>query len=209
MMMRDETKKIVGIQKTFAELKSELLGIGSEKLHTKKELVKNKNTSKQYYFFLSYSRNDDYDGKITRIKNILDYELKVIAGKQYSIFQDIKNIGWGENWEKIINDQLSIVPFLIPFVSPSFFNSKNCCDEIIRFIKIEKSRKRDDLLLPVYYVSIDDIESDIEIKELIDEIMKHNYIDLRNIRKIDEASIEYRNLIISLAEQAKKAINRI
>jgi len=209
MKMRDETRKIISIHQSFEALKSELIGIESENRILDNRLIDKSGKTKSHYFFLSYARDDDYDGKISRIKNILDHELKIIIGKKYDIFQDIKDINWGENWEKKICEKLTIIPFLIPFISPSFFNSHNCCNEIQNFLSIEKSRKRDDLILPIYFISIDDLPWGKDKKNIIDKVLEHNYIDLRNIRKIDEASIDFKKSIISLAEQAKKAINRI
>jgi len=102
--------------------------------------------------FLSYARHDDKTGKLTRFREMLADEIRTQTGEHFPIFQDDKDIEWGENWwgkcEKVLHEVL----FLIPILTPSFFKSESCRAELLRFLEREKQLKRDDLILPVYWV---------------------------------------------------------
>ena len=74
------------------------------------------------------------------------------TGQEFTIFQD-RDIQWGQNWKRRIEKSLDEeVTFLIPIITPSFFKSKACRDELGRFLERERRLNRDDLILPVYYV---------------------------------------------------------
>ena len=102
--------------------------------------------------FMSYVRSDDKYGRLTEFRERLSDEVRVQIGEEFSIFQDRKDILWGQNWKKRIEESLDEVTFLIPIITPSFFNSSACRDELQQFIEHEKKLKRDDLVLPIYYV---------------------------------------------------------
>ena len=73
-------------------------------------------------------------------------------GIDFPIFQDRDNLKWGQNWEQRIEVSLDEVTFLIPIITPGFFNSPNCRKELRRFLDREQTLKRGDLILPVYFV---------------------------------------------------------
>jgi cobaltochelatase CobT len=92
--------------------------------------------------FLSYVRSDDYHegGRITRFRERLEGEVKIQTGKPFEIFQDRNDIQWGQQWEERINQSLADVTFLIPILTPSFFESPSCRNEFNAFLLRENSR---------------------------------------------------------------------
>ena len=78
--------------------------------------------------FMSYVHADDKYGHITTFRERLADEVQVQAGIEFPIFQDRKDIHWGQNWRARIEGSLDEVTFLIPVITPSFFNSKHCRD---------------------------------------------------------------------------------
>ena len=103
--------------------------------------------------FLSYSHSDDEHegGRITQLRERLSQEVKFQTAEEFPIFQDRNNIKWGENWEKRIHGALGAVTFLIPILTPSFFKSDYCREEVEKFLDREKQLDRNDLILPIYY----------------------------------------------------------
>ncbi len=103
--------------------------------------------------FMSYVNEDDKfaNGKITKFREHLSRAVKVHSGKPFEIFQDKEDIKWGQQWQERINDALDATLFLIPIITPLFFNSSACRDELERFLKREETLGRSDLILPVYY----------------------------------------------------------
>jgi cobaltochelatase CobT len=89
--------------------------------------------------FMSYVRSDDDhdDGRITKLRERLAGEVRMQTGKSFPIFQDRNDILWGQQWRSVIDDALSVVRFLIPIVTPSFFESEACRVEFNTFLARE------------------------------------------------------------------------
>jgi hypothetical protein len=116
--------------------------------------------------FLSYVRSDDaHDGgKITTFRERLEGEVKMHTGKPFPIFQDRNDLAWGQHWESRIRKSLNDVTFLIsiitPIITPSFFESPACRDEFNAFVLKERTLGIDRLILPVYYLTADQMSED-------------------------------------------------
>jgi CheY-like chemotaxis protein len=106
--------------------------------------------------FLSYTRRDDefFSGAITSLRKLLELGVQVVTGqKHFSIFQDIDGVELGQQWQKRLDQAIVRTRFLIPIITPLFFQSDACRDELEKFMAHEKKQKRDDLILPVYFVT--------------------------------------------------------
>jgi hypothetical protein len=62
--------------------------------------------------FLSYARDDNHEGYITRLHQKLSDEICSYLGSKISIFQDLK-IGKGQQWESRINESINGSTFFI------------------------------------------------------------------------------------------------
>jgi cobaltochelatase CobT len=104
--------------------------------------------------FMSYVNLDDAheNGRLSDLRERLSGEVRLQTGGAFPIFQDRNDILWGQQWKERIEGAIDSVTFLIPIVTPGFFKSPACRDEFDRFLKREKNLKRDDLILPIYYV---------------------------------------------------------
>ena len=106
--------------------------------------------------FLSYTRLDDefFGGAITSLRRLLELGVQVVSGdRTFNIFQDVDGIELGQKWQQRLNEAISTSRFLIPIVTPLFFKSDPCRDELNRFLEHEKSLGRNDLILPIYFVT--------------------------------------------------------
>jgi len=162
--------------------------------------------------FLSYTRSDDeyHDGAITSIRKKIAGEVSVQTGEPFEIFQDRKDISWGQQWQERIDSTLDSVTFLIPIITPSFFKSKPCREESSRFLAREKKLQRNDLVLPIYYIDCPflkdrELQRDDEIAEIL---IHRQYVDWREHRfsNIDAAPVK--KLIAEMATQIRDAIGR-
>lgn len=111
--------------------------------------------------FLSYAHFDDdhENGKLRTFAERLSGEVRLQSGEEFPIFIDRKDLKWGQAWKGRIDESLNGVTFLIPILTPGYFKSEWCREELARFLEREKSLKRTDLILPVYYVSCRVLES--------------------------------------------------
>ena len=95
--------------------------------------------------FLSYTRFDDEAsyGAITRLREELERQVRAVTGDRgFEIFQDIDGIKFGENWPEKLDEALASVRFLIPVMTPSFFKSAPCRDELTKFLAHEQAAGR-------------------------------------------------------------------
>jgi hypothetical protein len=111
--------------------------------------------------FLSYTRTDDeyFGGNITSLRKLLELGVRVVAGDQsFQIFQDVDGIQLGQQWERQIEGAIASARFLIPILTPCFFGSHPCRDEFTKFVEHERTLARDDLILPIYFVTVPSLE---------------------------------------------------
>src|SRR3982751_4267728 len=94
--------------------------------------------------FMSYVRLDDQDenGRLTQFRERLSGEVRMQTGEAFDIFQDRNDIAWGQQWKERIDETLDAVTFLIPVITPTFFKSPACRNELERFLKREESLGR-------------------------------------------------------------------
>jgi cobaltochelatase CobT len=142
--------------------------------------------TRQPIAFLSYVRSDDeHDGgRISAFRERLEGEVRMQTGKPFAIFQDRNDIAWGQNWEERINSSLSDVTFLIPIVTPSFFQSPACRSEFQAFLLKEKTLGVNRLILPVHYVSCEELGEDYikHSNEIAENLRTRNWTDWRPLR---------------------------
>ena len=163
--------------------------------------------------FMSYARSDDQYGRLTEFRERLGTEVRVQIGEEFSIFQDRKDLLWGQNWKKRIEESIDEVTFLIPIITPSFFNSSACRDELQRFLEREKELKRDDLILPAYFIDYP-LLNDEEKRtgdELAQAIADHQYADAdwRDLRHEPFTSPQVGKTLEKLAVQIRDALERV
>jgi len=162
--------------------------------------------------FLSYAHFDnehDDNGVVSLFCNHLNYEVRLYTGnREFGIFSD-RDIQWGENWQTRIENSLDAVTFLIPIITPSYFNSSVCKIELNRFIQREIQLQRNDLILPVYYVDCQPLNSvgpDADL--LVKTIAAHQYVDWRELRFEDVKSQRVRRELANMARQIRDALKR-
>lgn len=136
--------------------------------------------------FLSYVRLDDQHegGQLTEFRTRLSAEVRMQIGSEFPIFQDRNDIAWGQNWRDRIEETLDAVTLLIPIITPSFFRSPPCRDEVARFLERERQLERRDLILPVYYISTPEMD-DPERRDadgIAHELAARQYADWRELR---------------------------
>jgi CheY-like chemotaxis protein len=163
--------------------------------------------------FLSYTRIDDqfFGGAITSLRKLLELGVKVVTGERdFDIFQDVDGIGVGQQWQTILDQVIEGTRFLLPIVTPLFFNSPGCRDELQKFLAHEKTLGRDDLILPIYYVTAPVLEKpDLLAKDpLATEIAARQRYDWRAQADLAIDDPKIRTAVRNLAEKIATAMAR-
>jgi parallel beta-helix repeat protein len=162
--------------------------------------------------FMSYVRFDDEheNGRLTQFRERLSGEVRIQTGEGFDIFQDRNDIAWGQQWKKRIEESIDAVTFLIPVVTPAFFKSPACREEMERFLKHEEVLGRSDLILPVYYVECATLsdEAKRERDPLAKAIAARQYADWREFRFEPFTSPDVGRRLASIARQIVEALER-
>jgi F-box protein 11 len=156
---------------------------------------------------MSYVRfNDQHDdGQLTQFRERLSAEVRVQTGEEFLIFQDRNDIAWGQNWQARIDETLDEVTLLLVIITPSFFRSPACRAEVERFLARERKLGRQDLILPVYYVStpqLDDPERR-NADELARVLASRQFADWRELRFEPFTSPVVRRALAQLASRMR------
>jgi parallel beta-helix repeat protein len=162
--------------------------------------------------FLSYVWLDDEheEGRLSEFRRRLAAEVRMQTGRPFDIFQDRKAVGWGEQWKQRIEESLDAATFLIPIVTPGFFNSSWCRTEFERFLERERQLGRKDLILPVYYVdsSILSDEARRQADPVASEIAARQFADWRELRFEPFTAPIIGKTLAQLAKQIVAALER-
>ena len=161
--------------------------------------------------FMSYVHTDDAYGLLTQFRERLSAEVQVQTGHEFPIFQDRQDILWGQNWKQRIEESLDAVTFLIPIITPSFFNSQPCREEYERFVDRERKLNRNDLILPVYYVDSPLLnDPDRRLTDNVAEtIVQRKYADWRDLRFEPFTNPQVCRTLAGLAVQVRDALERV
>ncbi len=167
--------------------------------------------------FWSYVHSDDEheNGRIVRLRQRLERSIRFYSGiREFRIFLDGKDIGWGQKWVRRLSESLEDSLLLFPVVTPSYFSSGPCRAEALAFQKRQTALARDDLILPIYYLSaelMDDTDDGAfqPAELMVGKLLRsHQYEDWRSLRITEETDPSYAKAIERLAQQATKALKR-
>ncbi len=163
--------------------------------------------------FLSYTHLDDefFGGAITSFRRLLDLGVKVVSGDQtFKIFQDVDGIEFGQKWQNRLNQAISRSSLFIPIVTPLYFKSDPCRDEFKHFMEHEKSIGRDDLILPVYFVTAPVLERpELLMDDVVaSEIASRQRYDWRVRADLPSDDPQIRRAALELAGKIAAAIAR-
>jgi hypothetical protein len=156
---------------------------------------------------MSYAHfDDDHDHQwLSKFIKRLSAEVRSKTGVEFPIFQERDDITWGEHWQSRIEETLYDVPLFIPILTPSYFKSKGCRAELQRFLQNERDRGRQDLVLPLHYVTVDELEDEAKRAADTDMVVlaSRQIRDVRRLRGKDLKSATCRKVLETLAEQLK------
>jgi hypothetical protein len=103
---------------------------------------------------------------------------------------------------------------LFPVITPSFFASAACLEELFAFRAREEAAGRDDLILPIYWLRTQGMERE-DAPGLGDEarraavlLRSRQYADWRTLRRAPETDPAHLDALDRLAEQATEALGR-
>ena len=108
--------------------------------------------------FWSYARGDDdhLDGVLTDLRGRIAGEVSMLLGHDVGIFQDIHDLHTGDLWEEKLRAAVSNASFLIPVLTPRFFNRDWCREEVLTYLRVCKEAGLEPRIFPIRFVEWDD-----------------------------------------------------
>jgi TIR domain len=152
--------------------------------------------------FWCYVRQDDNHagGRVRSLAERLRDEHHLQSASHLDLFID-RDVRWGEEWRARIDEALQRTTFFIPIITPGFFESEECRRELIEFVGQATSLGVQELLLPIYYVTVPGLEEDEPADEAMAIIKRTQWEDLRDVRLRDETDPPHRASVAKLAER--------
>jgi hypothetical protein len=162
--------------------------------------------------FFSYSRRDDEhsQGSLSRLRARIFSELRLQLGRDFRLWQDTAAIPDGALWEDEIRRAISGAVFFIPIVTPSAVHSEHCRFEFGAFLRREAELGRSDLVFPVLYVTVEELER--EDKWRCDDVLRtigsRQYLDWRPLRHLEHSSTEVGQKIEQFCRNVARALRK-
>lgn len=108
-----------------------------------------------YDLFISYSRRDNDQGRVTELVEYVSRDFEQFAGRPLSTFFDISEIHGMEDWRHRILHGLRESRLLLVCISPSYLRSEYCEWEFNEYLKHEISAGFvGDGVAPIYFVEV-------------------------------------------------------
>jgi hypothetical protein len=82
--------------------------------------------------FWSYAKRDDANPHhVTQLRDAFANVLGQCLGQDVELFQDTTGLNWGDEWRKKLESELATSDGFVCVLSPSYFNSKMCMQELV------------------------------------------------------------------------------
>lgn len=176
-----------------------------------KELSWEGNKMTDWKGFWSYVHADEKAEK-SRISNlahdVVD-QIQMLTGESIDLFLDQDGIEWGDKWHDKINKTLSSIAFFIPVLTPRYFKSPECRRELQFFLRQATELGINDLILPLLYLDVPELENKNTTDDLIKLIQSYQWEDWRELRFLEVNSEGYRRGVTKLAKRLVKANLRV
>jgi hypothetical protein len=153
--------------------------------------------------FWSYvHKDDDADGgRVVQLAHDIVAQYEMLTDEKIELFLDKDGILWGQEWERRIEDSLASIAFFIPILTPRYFASAICRNELNTFARRATELGVQELLLPILYLDIPGLQEDPPSDDLLALVKKFQWVDWQDLRFSDRASPEYRRAVSALAQR--------
>ena len=130
--------------------------------------------------FWSYARgdNDHLDNVLTGLRQKLEGEISMLLGQDVDIFQDIRDLSTGDDWAETLKENVTKATFLIPVLSPRYFNRDWCREETLTFLRVAEENGLAPLVFPIRFVDYDP-DPDCAVRAALEP---YQYMDFRHWR---------------------------
>ena len=133
--------------------------------------------------FWSYARGDDkhLDSQLTQLRSRVAGEISHLLGREVDMFQDIYDIRTGDDWAEKLRAEVTGASFLVPILTPRYFERDWCREEVMTFIQLAKDAKQKPMIFPIYFTRDRPTERG-DLCDVRKAVARYNYFDYRALR---------------------------
>ena len=136
-----------------------------------------------YDLFISYSRRDNHEGRITQLVDRIKEDFAPFARRKLVPFFDREEILGMQDWRQRILQGLRESRLLLACLSPAFLASEYCQWEFVEYLKYEVGHRHGfNSVAPIYFVQVpgwDNKEFDRRCSAWVAELRRRQNFDLR------------------------------
>ncbi len=161
--------------------------------------------------FFSYTHKDAESivgGGIRQFANDLKDSLEILYGKEVPCFLDRNQGQWGENLWGRLEEEIRRSSFFIPFITPTYLKSDACTKEFNLFIETAQKLDSEDLVLPLIWISPQEMVSTTSGNLVVERIKNTRYEDITKVRRESRDSNIYRKCVENLAQKINEIIEK-
>lgn len=156
--------------------------------------------------FWSYAKLDNKKPcKLTKLRQAFNIALDQSVGFKNQIIVDESDLKWGVDWKKEISRLITESDAVITLISPSYFNSKMCIEELDLALIADKN------ILPIYYRNCpaglrsrfkeEGNKENATLNNISAKISDIHYKDFRGLRNKDFESEDVQDFLDMIAEE--------
>ncbi|HEV7477924.1 MAG TPA: toll/interleukin-1 receptor domain-containing protein, partial [Burkholderiales bacterium] len=143
--------------------------------------------------FISYSRRDNEQGRVTQLVERIKAGFATIAGRELAVFFDEHDILGMEDWRQRILHGLRESRLLLTCISPGYLASEWCQAEFVEYLKYEIGHRHGSHgVAPVYFIEIEGWKFqgfEQQCAAWVAELRQRNYFDLRLWHDLGEEAL--------------------
>jgi len=136
-----------------------------------------------YDLFISYSRRDNEQGRITQLVERIKTDFARLTGRELITFFDQQEILGMEDWRQRTLRGLRDSRLFLAFISPAYLRSEHCEWEFVEFHEREASHAHGFRgVIPVHFADVAGLDSknaEPEHTAWVNELRRRQHIDLR------------------------------
>lgn len=157
--------------------------------------------------FLSYRRDDDdhLDGAIIRLADDIVSEYQFQFGSTLQLFVDKRSIAWGENWKSALDAAVDATTFIMPAVTPGYFMSKACRDELQRFVN-RGEQLVNGHILSLIWQDFHGTAAESQNPAVVETITTHQFEDVSELRDLEPSDRQYKARVRDLVQKIRQHV---
>jgi hypothetical protein len=159
--------------------------------------------------FWSYVHKDDEVdmGRVVALARDIAANYEAIRAEEIELFLDSDQLHWGDDWRTEINESLGNVAFVVPVLTPRYFQSVECRRELQFFLDRTAALGIPQLVMPILYMDVPKLHEDEPDDPLMVAVKQRHWKDWRELRFDERSSGAYRSSVHDLANEiAERAV---